>query len=193
MPTTSFPDDLTPTEAELYKRFRDAFESYAKLSWDIERLNADNKNAAFSETNAGLTSELARIQILVKEAMRTLGDVKTFGQDEVGSDGLANTIQRRIERDVLRNFDADYPSMLKSAQLNEFLKREKESRASIYKKHVRRGFKSSTEELIGEEKEKNEAWRETMLSRLSELFSPEDIELIRTAFRRRMARHGMQE
>jgi hypothetical protein len=195
--------DLSPAEQGFYERFRDAYESYGACAWELERVNYELKKAANpsdlakleqarTAVDAKLGAELAKIQVLVAEAAKTLGEPKKFGQDFIGANGLANAIQQRIERDVLKDLDNNYPNLLKTAILNEFLAREKESRSSVYRKRFRTGFKNTAESLIEVQKNKNEKWREAVLLTHSERLGAQGAGLIREALRLRMARHGMK-
>ncbi len=194
--------DLNPEEKALYRRFRDAFEKCEQYTWELEkktlelkRKEVTNEARAVLETaqkdiDLKISEALAAVKILVAEAEKTMGQAKKFGRNPTGNDGLANTIQRRIEQDILENKDTAYPHILKKAILNAFMDREKTSRASIYKKRFRQGFQHSAESLIQEEQKKNAAWREEVLAAYAPLLPAEDLELLRTFFRVRMTRHG---
>ena len=197
--------DLTPQEKEFYERFRTAHEAYEKCAWDYEYITADIKRKKAAGQPVGdleiqrdaasslLSAELEKIKALGKEAGNAFSAAKMFGKEVVERDGLLNTIQRQIERAVFEGSEAAYPNILKTALLNAFLKREQETRSSIYKKRFRGGFRDSAETLIAQERQKNETWREELLAKNASRLLPQDIDLLRLVFRLRMARHGMEE
>lgn len=197
--------DLNPVEREFYARFRDAYEAHGTHLWKLEgaaielcEAGGDNTRRTAIETLQKkelqlLAQRLADIQVLVKEAMSRLGGTERFGSERVGVDGLANTIQRRIERDVLETgMETAHPAILKNAMLEAFVDREKKTRSSVYKKRVRVGFKESAEAIIKREGEQNAAWREELLRKNAGRLTEDDRHLIELVFRRRMARHGME-
>lgn len=199
--TTSHTSDLNPQERDFYQRFLAAHEAYAEAAWELERLAVKAKKKKENPQDAALlkaqaaadehiAQALGRIKELVQEITRALPDAKKFGATPIRQEGLANTIQQRIERERLEASDAAHPNILKTALLNMFVEREKTTRASIYKKRFRSGFKQSAESFIQEERQKNAAWREGLLQKFAGELTPEDIALIRDAFALRMARHG---
>ena len=197
--------DLNPKEQEFYERFRDAHEAYEMRAWDLESISADIKRNKAAGHPPGdlearrdaatrlLGAELEKIKALGKEVGDAFGAAKTFGKEIVGRDGLLNTVQHRIERAILEGDEAAYPGILKTALLNAFLKREQDTRSSIYKKRFRGGFRNSAQSLIDEEQQKNSAWREALLTKNASRLPPDGLNTVRLIFRLRMARHGMEE
>lgn len=194
-------DDLNPVERDFYRRFRLVYEAYNKAAWELEELvveakkrkgtaQGDGAGIAQTHANQALGEWLQKIQELVQEGIRTFPKIKKFGADLVGSGGLTQTLQRRIEREVLAYDDPNFIHTLQTAIINMFVEREKVTRASIYKKRFRGGFRNTAESVIQAEQKKNADWRKELLDTYTPRLSPSDLELIQNAFMLRMARHG---
>lgn len=189
-------------EKELYSKFKNAYEAHEKRVWELEKVMArlgqakkegtkdSLREQQREEASALVQKELESIQQLVLEAKTALGSPTVFLEEPVDSNGLFSTIRKLVEQEAIEKGDAAFPYTFRTALLNAFLEREKQTRASIYKKHVRQGFKGSVENLIEEEQQKNEAYRKELMDKYPDLLSPGDVELFNLAFRRRMARHG---
>ncbi|MDO8557703.1 MAG: hypothetical protein Q7S09_00730 [bacterium] len=194
--------DASQKEKELYSKFKNAYEAHEKRVWEIEKIMArlsqakkegrkdPERERQREEASALVQKELDVIQRLVLEAKEALGSPKSFLGESVDANGLTSTIRKLIEREAIEKADLAFPYTFRTALLNAFLEREKQTRASIYKKHVRKGFGSSVESLIEEEQQKNEAYRKQLMDKYPDLLSPSDVELFSMAFKRRMARHG---
>ena len=196
------PDDISQTEKELYNKFKNAYEAHEKRVWELEKVMARlglakkegrrdlTKEEQRSEASTLVQKELENIQLLVSEIKTKLGSPAIFIREPISAAGIASTIRRLVEREALDKADVAFPYTFRTALLNAFLEREKQTRASIYKKHVRKGLGSSVEHLIEGEKQKNEAYRKQLMDKYPDLLSPGDVELFSLAFKRRMARHG---
>ena len=195
-------NNTSQKEQEFYNKFKNVYEAHEKCVWGLEKVMARLgqakregrkdvlKEQQHNEASALVQKELENIQRLVTDIKTELGSPSMFMSEPVSADGLASTIRKLVERDALEKADIVFPYTFRTALLNESLEREKQTRASIYKKHVRQGFKSSVEKLIEEEQQRNEAYRKQLMDKYPDLLTPGDVELFNLAFKRRMARHG---
>ena len=138
------PPEKTADEAELLRAYREAREAYEEDMWVREKnLQASYKNTNLqniqdSDTvNDRLGMKLNKISDLVRKIKSAYKD-SFFSGLNVNDENFTKQLDASIEKETL--VSGGPKAVLMTALLNDFLHREKDSRSTVYRHRMQKGF-----------------------------------------------------